>query len=210
MYLHTQDAQSGRQSRVSFTDFADWQRAARSFSGIAAFTGANANVGDGSQPADRLGATFISSNGFGVLRVRPVIGRDFTDGRRPAWRRSGGDSRPTRSGAIATACDPAIVGRHIRVNGDPDDGHRRHGGWLPLSRARPTCGSRWRSCPVSREIVATRARSRSMDVSQTASRSTPPGRSSPPSRRRCRRNFRTRTATSPPGRCPSRSGFPAG
>lgn len=118
MYLHTQDAQSGRQNRVSFSDFADWQRAARSFAGIAAFAGANVNAGDGSQPADRWGATFLSSNGFSVLRVHPVIGRDF----RTDDDRLGADPVAILTYAVwrdRYALDRTIVGRQIRVNGMP-------------------------------------------------------------------------------------------
>lgn len=118
MHLHTMDATSGRLGRVSFTDFGDWQRVARSFSGMAAFAGANVNVGDANQPADRFGATFISSNGFSVLRVHPVIGRDFVaDDDRP-----GADPVAILTYAMwrdRYGLDPAIVGRQIRVNGIP-------------------------------------------------------------------------------------------
>ncbi len=118
MYLQTQDAQGRRQAGASFADFVDWQQATRTFSGLAAFAGETMNVGDEERPADRLAGTFISANGFNVLRVRPLVGRDFV----------AEDDRVGAAPVVILAygiwrdrytSDPTVLGRVIRVNGVP-------------------------------------------------------------------------------------------
>jgi len=118
MHMQTENVQSRRQAGMSYADFSDWQQATRTFSGLAAYSGATINIGDEQRPADRLGGTFISANGFSVLRKRPFLGRDFREE----------DDRPGVTPVVILAHgvwvdrygrDAAIVGTTIRVNSVP-------------------------------------------------------------------------------------------
>ncbi len=101
---------------VSVPGFIDYRTRKDLFEDIAAVIGWSANLTGGDEP-ERLQGQRVSASYFGILGVRPVIGRDFreeedapgkdhvvilTDG---SWR--------TRFGA-----DPAIVGRTLTINGD--------------------------------------------------------------------------------------------
>jgi hypothetical protein len=70
IHLDTQQL-DGRRGRmlVSYPDFLDWQRQTQTFTSLAAYAPAIANVGDSQRPADRLGAFYISHNSFRLLRV---------------------------------------------------------------------------------------------------------------------------------------------
>jgi putative ABC transport system permease protein len=104
--------------RMSLTphDFADYRDQQKSFEGLAAYSGMSMNV-SGTERPERYRGVVVTANTFSLLRVRPVIGRDFTAaddapgaprvailGQR-AWR--------DRFGA-----DPAVLGKAIRVNGE--------------------------------------------------------------------------------------------
>jgi putative ABC transport system permease protein len=103
---------------VSYADFQDWQAAIRSFEGLAAVRQTTMNVGDERLAPERFIGSYISANAFGLLRQRPILGRDFVpdDDRRGAapvviighslWRNR-------------YASDPNVLGATIRVNGIP-------------------------------------------------------------------------------------------
>ncbi len=112
MILAERNAQFARAS-VSYQNFLDWQRANRSFEAMALFQFESFNLG-GPSP-ERLLGRHVSADFFRVLKVRPVLGRDFRqeDDRAgaawtivissPLWqRRFGGD--------------PAVVGRSVVLN----------------------------------------------------------------------------------------------
>ncbi|HEU4565103.1 MAG TPA: ABC transporter permease [Gemmatimonadaceae bacterium] len=100
---------------VSPPEFFELRERSRSFGDIAAYTTGAVNLSDGSRP-ERVSAVFATSNMLGVLGVRPMLGRPFSDEEdRPnaapvavlsseLWRRSFGG-------------DPGIVGRTIEVGG---------------------------------------------------------------------------------------------
>ena len=105
---------------VSPLNMRDWSRQSRSFEGIAAVQrgmggGPLLTAPDGSiETAERQSVT---ANFFDVLRVTPIVGRTFRpedDGPSPrvvllgeaVWRRRFGS-------------DPSIVGRSVRLNGEP-------------------------------------------------------------------------------------------
>ena len=102
---------------VSYPNFVDWQAQARSFTGLAAHGGQSFNMSGGDEP-ERLEGEAITWNMFGLLGLKPAMGRDFVpdDGREGAapvtilsaglWER--------RFGA-----DSAILGRAINLNGVP-------------------------------------------------------------------------------------------
>ena len=135
----------GREGGVSYPDFEDWRRDARVFDGrAAAFTSGTVSLSrDGALP-EQLDGLYVSADTFAVLRVKPVIGRDF----------SAADDRP---GAEAVAIIASniwkarygasrdVLGRKVSVNGAtpatiigvmPDGFHFVDftDVWLPLSQ----------------------------------------------------------------------------
>ena len=110
----------GSSSNVGFTTFADLAERARSLEGAAAIGGWNPTISEPGN-AERLGGQRVSWTYFGMLGIRPAVGRDFiADDDAPAagtravilthglWmRRYGGDS--------------AIVGRAIPIDGTPHE-----------------------------------------------------------------------------------------
>jgi putative ABC transport system permease protein len=104
---------------TSYADFGDWRAATRTMRDLAAYGSATMNIGgDDASPADRLAGIFISSHGFALLGVRPVIGRDFTAsddvvGAAPVAMLS------HHVWTARYAADPTVIGRAIRLNGTP-------------------------------------------------------------------------------------------
>jgi len=103
---------------VSYPDFEDWRGAAQSFEGMAAVHGVGMILSDDRGFAERYDTTEVTANTFALLGQSPLLGRDFTaDDEAPGarlvailgyrlWER-----RYDR--------DPAIVGRTIKINGEP-------------------------------------------------------------------------------------------
>ncbi len=108
----------GFQLGVSYQEFTEWRAAATSFEGLSADTAATMNVSDAAHSAERLRGVYISSNGFRLLRVQPIVGRDFRledeQPGAPPTAILGYDTWQGRYGA-----DPAVVGQTIRVNDVP-------------------------------------------------------------------------------------------
>ncbi len=105
----------GRQLGVSRLDFADWRDGARSFSGLAIFSGSTMNVSDEGRPAEQFSGTYGSANLFQLIGQRPLVGRDF----RPEDDRPGAEAVVILGDGIwknRYSSDPAIVGRSIKVN----------------------------------------------------------------------------------------------
>lgn len=105
---------------ISYREFDDWRSAAATtIAGIAAHTGiVTMTVGDeGIAPESALG-TQISFTAFGLLGIRPLLGRDFrADDDRPGAPSVvmvGHDVWTRRYGA-----DPGIIGRTIRISNIP-------------------------------------------------------------------------------------------
>lgn len=104
--------------RIPFAVFETWRSASRSFEAISAEADSPVNLGDDSRATDQFGGTYLSYNGFALLGERPLLGRDFLPE----------DDRP---GAVPVAIigyrvwtdrygsDPAVIGRTVRVNGEP-------------------------------------------------------------------------------------------
>ncbi|MDE3154747.1 MAG: ABC transporter permease [Acidobacteriota bacterium] len=101
---------------LSAPQFKDWSRAARSFSGIGGYVQAGMIVADRGEAAERAAGAYVSADTFSLLRIRPILGRDFA-------------SDDDRKGAAPTVIlgyplwqsryggDPHIIGRSIRING---------------------------------------------------------------------------------------------
>src|SRR5262245_16207926 len=75
--LGTIDAR-GRTLGISRMDLEDWRSASHSYTGLAAFLGAPANLSEEGRPAEQFGGNYQSFNAFQLIGQRPVLGRDFT------------------------------------------------------------------------------------------------------------------------------------
>src|SRR5262245_53917261 len=110
----TRDAR-GRDLPMSYADFQDVRQAARAYQAMAAHSTAALNVSEKDLPPERLRGSFISASAFGMLRVKPILGRVFL----------ADDEVPGAPPVVVIAHDvwttryggnPAVVGREIRVN----------------------------------------------------------------------------------------------
>jgi predicted permease len=99
-------------------DFAEWRDAQQSFEVFAGFYGGTVNISDGDGRPERFDGAFMTANAFDVVRARPAMGRVFQPG----------DDAPGAERVVVLGdpiwrnryqADPAIVGRQIRVNGQP-------------------------------------------------------------------------------------------
>jgi len=102
--------------RISFGILTAWQSTSKSFAALSAEVDAVVNLGDEANATDRFAGTYVSHTAFSLLRVRPVIGRDF----RPDDEQPG--AAPVviigyRLWADRYGSDPAVLGRVVRTNG---------------------------------------------------------------------------------------------
>ncbi|MEP6916028.1 MAG: ABC transporter permease [Acidobacteriota bacterium] len=95
--------------------FGPWQRAATVFDAMAAGTGTSATLVIDGRP-ERVAAGAVTANFFGVLGIRPALGRTFTADEDTPARRDAvllGDALwRSRFGA-----DPSVLGRAVQLNG---------------------------------------------------------------------------------------------
>jgi putative ABC transport system permease protein len=135
----------GRYGGVSYPDFEDWRRQARVFDGMPAVLtlGTISLGGDGAVP-EQFDGLYVSASTFAVLRVKPLLGRDF----------SSADDRPGAEAVVIIgsniwksryAGSRDVLGRRLSVNGStpativgvmPDGFHFIDftDVWLPLSQ----------------------------------------------------------------------------
>jgi len=130
---------------VSLHDFNDYRAQQRSFEGLGAFNNGTVTV-SGSEKPERFDGAWMTANAFELLRVRPLLGRTFRPGEdapgAPAIVVLGYEIWQSRYGG-----DRGIVGRTIRVNGEPAEvvGVMPQGFafpaseklWVPLRQALP-------------------------------------------------------------------------
>lgn len=103
---------------LSFPEFEQWSRHVTVFEHFNAELIQSTNIGDDDRAPERLSGTYVTPMTFRMLGVAPVVGRDFIedDNREgaPAVIIIGHDVWQSRYGG-----DPAVVGRSVRVNGQP-------------------------------------------------------------------------------------------
>jgi putative ABC transport system permease protein len=114
-----QQAEPDNTQPVTFDDFLDWRERQKVFSGLALFQNGPVIV-SGVDGAERYRSASVTTNLLALLRVAPERGRDFV----------AADERP---GAARVALishriwetqfksDPAVVGRTLRINGQPTE-----------------------------------------------------------------------------------------
>jgi putative ABC transport system permease protein len=103
---------------VSYQDFLDWRRSARTFSELAISSEQPMNIGEEGMAPQRYAGAYVSANLFRMLGRSPILGRDFTDA----------DERPGAQPVVMLAhtvwrtrysSDPGVIGRTVRVNDVP-------------------------------------------------------------------------------------------
>ena len=109
---------SGRGNvEVSIHDFREWQAESSSFEGLVAFYDGTVNLADEGYP-ERYAGAFMTAEVFDLLREEPLHGRTFARG----------DDLPGADPVVVIGydifrkrygADPSVVGRTIRVNGEP-------------------------------------------------------------------------------------------
>ena len=116
MRVYSRSAQIGTVS-MSVADFGDIRAQVTSFTGIAAWYETTTNLSGDGQP-ERLDIARVSDNWFDLLGVRPLKGRTFVSGEDLA----GAPLRAVLSEGFwqrRFAGDPAIVGKTLRLDGQP-------------------------------------------------------------------------------------------
>jgi putative ABC transport system permease protein len=113
--MRTVDAR-GREAGLSFADYQDWRRDARVFDGpSAAFAIGAISLGrDGAAP-EQFDGLYVSADTFSVLRVTPMLGRDFST----ADDRPGAEAVAIISSNIwksRYAASRDVLGRKVTVN----------------------------------------------------------------------------------------------
>jgi predicted permease len=139
--VSTRDGRS-RVRGVSFKDYEDWRRSARSFTGLAAFGNTIMNLSDRGRAPERYNGPYITANAFRLIGQRPILGRDFS----PADDRVGAPGVVILGNGVwktRYGSDPSIIGRTIKVDEIPctvigvmPDGFRfpiDADVWLPMS-----------------------------------------------------------------------------
>ncbi|HLH00149.1 MAG TPA: ABC transporter permease [Bryobacteraceae bacterium] len=103
---------------VNSRHFEAWQSHARSFSGMTILRDNGINLTGNDGPPERLGIENVSANVLAVLRVQPLLGRNFTPE----------EDRPGNNRVVITEplwrrrfhSDPTIVNKSILLNGVPN------------------------------------------------------------------------------------------
>jgi predicted permease len=121
VYVSSNRPSEGQQDiGSSYLDFRDWRAQARTFKGLAAWSGLGASFSDSTAAPERYNGSRMSANSFALVGERPVLGRDFTaeDEREsaPAVVILGYGIWKNRYGA-----DPGVIGRTVRINETPTE-----------------------------------------------------------------------------------------
>ena len=118
MILNLTDPSRRQDFGISYPDFRDLRAQAKSFAGMGAYQFAPVNLSDNRTLPERTYCVHMTANGFAVSGQSPVLGRGFLPE----------DERPGAPAAVILSYgtwedrygkDPAIPGKHIRVNDVP-------------------------------------------------------------------------------------------
>jgi putative ABC transport system permease protein len=105
-------------SGLSMQELLEYKAQTQTFAGLAGFSGANFNLADERGFPEQANGSNLTANAFQVLGQQPLLGRDFAEGE---------DKRGAERVVILGytlwknryGSDPNIIGRPIRVNGEP-------------------------------------------------------------------------------------------
>lgn len=130
LWIYAQRLDAPRTS-FSLPEYCDYRDQNTSFDGLGAIGSYNANLSDSGEP-ERVQGVRMSANAFGILGLRPFIGRTLID----ADDRNGAPAVAMISYGLWSrryANNPDIVGRSVNLNGEP----RQLVGVLPRNFALP-------------------------------------------------------------------------
>jgi putative ABC transport system permease protein len=151
IFIGTRDTQ-GRDAGVSLLDFQDWQSSARTVAGMAAYFDISVTVADDRQSPELSRGPYISADIFRLLRVQPLLGRDFAAGED----RAGAPGTVVLSHALWQSRyggDPTILGRTIRV----DNRSATVIGVMPPGMRFPRMSGAWVALGIANAPVAPRS-----------------------------------------------------
>src|SRR5262245_21534616 len=117
IWFSARDARD-RDLPLSYRELEEIRAAGAGVDGIAAFAAAPMVIGDEGRAPDRAAGLYASANPLGLLREKPILGRDFG----PDDDRLGAPPVAILSGALWKSRyggDGALVGRTIRIDGTP-------------------------------------------------------------------------------------------
>ena len=118
LYMLTWINQAGRRVDLSPGELQDWRDQSRTFAAIAAYRDDTMNISDDRGFPEEARGTWITANGFGVIRQRPLLGRDFLPGEdRPGAEPVAIISHDLWNNRYAS--DARILGQVVRINGQP-------------------------------------------------------------------------------------------
>jgi putative ABC transport system permease protein len=140
-HIDMRNTATGRDMAASWPEFQEFKSRTKTFTEMAAFRGTSANVTEPTRPPERIQGAGVTPNLFRLLRVQPMLGRDFTE--KDAERNAppvvviGHTIWKNRYNS-----DPAVVGQVVELNdvsttivGVMPDGFRfpsNHDLWRPL------------------------------------------------------------------------------
>jgi predicted permease len=116
--LNSFDAGRSRDMGVSYLDFRDWTASTQTFAALSAYTGQTMNVSDEGKAPERFTGALLSANTFRLVRVAPLLGRDFL----PDEDTPGGAAVVMLGNGVwknRYGSDPGIIGKTIRINDAP-------------------------------------------------------------------------------------------
>jgi len=125
--------------QVPFGIFEAWRSASRSFAGLGAEVDTPINLGDAAQGTEQFSGTSLSHSVFGVLRERPMLGREFL----PEDDVAGAPPVVIIGYRVWTdryGSDATVIGRTVRVNGET----ATIIGVMPQGFAYPVASEVWR------------------------------------------------------------------
>ena len=112
------DVDEGRNLAVTPHDYEDWSAQQQSFEDLGAYVDDALVLNDSEGRPERATGVYISANSFALLRARAALGRTFSAEEDrpggPAVLLIGHNAWQSRYGG-----DPEIIGRTVRVNGEP-------------------------------------------------------------------------------------------
>src|SRR5438477_3416601 len=114
----SQPSEGRDRTGVSYPDYRDWRKQAKSFQGLAAYEFSQMSLSDRTGVPERYIGALMSANSFSLIGAAPVLGRDFT----PDDEKSGAPAVAIIGNAIwenRYGRDPHTIGRTVRVNDKP-------------------------------------------------------------------------------------------
>jgi putative ABC transport system permease protein len=107
----------GHRNGIATGDYLDWKNQSRSFQGLWAWSGFDANLG-GTQEPERISGSQMTPGMISGMGVRPMLGRDFL----PEEGQAGRDRVVLLRHKLWVrrfGSRPDIIGRQIQINGEP-------------------------------------------------------------------------------------------